>query len=106
MELDDALAQLDAHHAAGFEQLLQQQRLQRRVQLLLDVLKEHGETELDGVFKRSEVVAVRELDHLDVVLALHVLDPLVRLTLRIDHQRPAPGVGDHDSVVDGEGIVW
>ena len=106
VELDDALAQLDAHHAAGFEQLLQQQRLQRRVQLLLDVLQEHGETELDGVLQRSEVVAVRELDHLDVVLALHVLDPLVRLTLRIDHQRPAPGVGDHDSVVDGERIVW
>ena len=48
--------------------------------------------ELDAVLKRAHVVGVRQLDHVQVVLFLHVLHPFVGLALRVDHQRPAVGV--------------
>ena len=45
--LDDAVAQLDADAAALFERLLEQQRLQQRVQLLADILQQHLPSEPD-----------------------------------------------------------
>ena len=36
---------------------------------------------------------------------LGLLDPLVRLPLRVDAERVAPRPVDHDPVVDGEAVV-
>ena len=48
--------------------------------------------ELDAVLECSHEVSVRQFDDVQVVRLLHVLHPLVGLTLRIDHQRPPTGV--------------
>eukprot|EP00951_Prasinocladus_malaysianus_P032137 scaffold311304_cov31-Prasinocladus_malaysianus.AAC.1 len=57
--------------------------------------------ETNGIVKYAE----GHEDNLQVGAALEVLDPLVGLVLRVDHQRPATGIGDHDAVVDGERVV-
>ena len=36
---------------------------------------------------------------------MHLLDPSVRLHLRIDHERPTARVRRDDAVVDREGVV-
>jgi hypothetical protein len=45
--------------------------------------------------------SICELNQTQAVLIFHVLDPLIRLHLRIDHERPAHCVLDEYSVVDG-----
>eukprot|EP00955_Chlamydomonas_euryale_P005025 53594-Chlamydomonas_euryale.AAC.1 len=92
-------------HTHLLEQLFQQQRLQAGVELLADILQQHRDAKLDGVLERAHVVAVGELDDAQVGRRLHLLHPLVGLRLRVDHERPAPRVGHHDGVVDGEGVV-
>ena len=57
---------------------------------------------LDTILQRTGVVGIRELDDLQLVGLLQVLDPLVGLALRVDHQGPAVGIGDYQGVVCGE----
>lgn len=90
--LDDAVTEFHAQSSALLERLLQQQRLQQRVHLLANILQQHRSTELDAVFQRPDQVRVGQLDDVQVVGFLHVLDPLVRLILRVDHQRPTTSV--------------
>ena len=42
-------------------------------------------TYLNTVLEGAEIVGVRELDDLQLVGSLHVFDPLVGLTLGVDH---------------------
>jgi hypothetical protein len=72
------------------EDELLQHGLEGRVERLLDVLAEHGRAEPDGVLELLQVVALSELNHDQVLLALLVLDPLLRLRLWVDAQRPPP----------------
>ena len=37
-------------------------------------------------------------------VSLHVLDPLQRLALGVDHERPAVALGDDGPVLGGEGV--
>ena len=90
--LDDAVTKLHTQRTCLLERLLQQQRVQQRVDLLAYVLHQHRSTELDAVFQRPDEVRVGHLDDVKVVGFLHVLDPLVRLTLWINHQRPATSI--------------
>jgi hypothetical protein len=53
-------------------------------------------------FHKSSHAWIRVFDDAEVVFLLHVLDPLPGLALRVDHQRPASGVGDDHPVVDGK----
>ena len=46
-------------------------------------------THLDAVFEHAEVVGVGEFDDFQFVVFLHVFDPFIGLTLRVDNQRPA-----------------
>lgn len=50
---------------------------------------------LDAVLKCAHKVRVGELDDVQVVCLLHVLDPLVGLTLGVDHQGPPPRIAAH-----------
>lgn len=47
-----------------------------------------GRAELDAVLQGPDVVGVIELNQLKAVALLQVLDPLIGLALRVDHQRP------------------
>ena len=91
-ELDDAVSQLNVQRSALLKRLPQQQRLQHRVEILVDVLQQHRRAELDAVFQRASEARVGRLDDVQVVRLLHVLDPLVRLALRVDQQRPTTSV--------------
>eukprot|EP00955_Chlamydomonas_euryale_P039117 351304-Chlamydomonas_euryale.AAC.1 len=66
-------------HTCLLEHALEQQRLQCGVKLLADILQQHRETELDAVLQAAHVVAVAQLQHLELGLALHALYPLVGL---------------------------
>ena len=92
-----------AHHIPThlFEGLLQEYGLQDGIQLLSNVLQETGVAELEAVLQGAHIVGVGELDDLQLVDLLHVLDPLVGLALRVDHQRPAVGMLHDDGVVNG-----
>ena len=85
------------------EGLLDEQ-LERRVERLEDVLAEDRLAELDGVLQGAQVVALRQLDDEKARLRLHVPHPLVRLPLRVDHERPAARDRRDDPVVDREGV--
>lgn len=44
-------------------------------------------------------VHVGHLDHLQLIGLLHVLDPLISLTLGVDHQRPAVSTHHNDGIL-------
>lgn len=54
---------------------------------------------LNAVFQSAAVVGVREFNDLQLVGFLHVLDPLVGLTLGVNHEGPAVGIGHYQSIV-------
>ena len=56
----------------------------------------HRRAELNAVLQSAHKVCVGRLDHVQIVHFLHVLDPLVGLTLRVNHQGPAAGIAASD----------
>jgi hypothetical protein len=96
---DGVLADTDDLGAALLEGLLEQDRLERGVELFAEVLENDGLAEPDRVLERAEEVLVTHLDDLERAILLHVLGPLVRLPLRVDHQRPSPRVGEDQPVL-------
>mmetsp|Transcript_3133 Transcript_3133/g.13581 ORF Transcript_3133/g.13581 Transcript_3133/m.13581 type:complete len:689 (-) Transcript_3133:1979-4045(-) len=103
--LDNGVAQLDAQRASLLERLLQKQRLEAGVQGVVDILEEHRLAELHRGLERSHVVRIGELHGHQTSLTLHAADPLIRLTLRIDEQRPPAAVVDHRAVLRRERIL-
>ena len=87
------------------EGLVQEQGLQRGLQVLSHVFQHHREAELHGVLQGTHVVRVSEVDDLHVVRLFHLFDPLVGLVLGIDEKGPPPGVRDNNGIVDGELVV-
>ena len=83
---------------------LQEDRLEQRVELFVDVLDEERLTELEAVLEHAHEVLVGLLDRLERVLGLLALDPLVGLALRVDHERPARGVEGDNGVLDREDV--
>eukprot|EP00966_Prymnesium_polylepis_P175558 4062870-Prymnesium_polylepis.1 len=96
----------DLHHdvAALLERLLEQHRLERRVEVLEHVLHEEGLAEAHRVLDRAEELLVGRLANLDALGRLHVLDPLVGLPLRVDEERPAECRREDDAVLGREAI--
>ena len=99
------VAEAETHLPALLEHGLEQQRLERGVELLSNVLEQHWRAELNGVLELAHEIAVRELHHHEVMRLLHSANPLVRLSLRVDDERPPATLAHHDGVVDAEGIV-
>ena len=87
--LDLLVAQPDG--APLLDGVAAEQRVEHRVDLLLDVLDQNHVAVRDRVLDLVEVAALAELHHLQAVAVLR-LDPLDALQLRVDHQRPALGV--------------
>eukprot|EP00968_Pinguiococcus_pyrenoidosus_P027389 scaffold7375_cov268-Pinguiococcus_pyrenoidosus.AAC.39 len=103
--LDAVVAQADHGDAAGDHDLLKQQRLQDGIQRLRHVFDEHRVAELQGVLQGAHEAAGALLDHPQRIALLHIFDPAIRLPLRVDHERPARALLQHDSVVDAERVV-
>ncbi|KER23405.1 hypothetical protein T265_08729 [Opisthorchis viverrini] len=83
------ITQFDAQRTTLFERLFQEQRFQDWIQLLANALQQNWSAKLYTVLQSSYKITVREFDHLQIVLLLHILHPSVRLTRRINHQRPS-----------------
>mmetsp|Transcript_15514 Transcript_15514/g.36065 ORF Transcript_15514/g.36065 Transcript_15514/m.36065 type:complete len:459 (-) Transcript_15514:3426-4802(-) len=90
-ELDELLARLD-------RDLFLEDRVEHRVDVLADVLKEEGVTVLN---RELEVLhKVRVVHRLDLELgAVGLLDPHDRLLLRVDAERVARGLRGKDTVL-------
>ena len=58
----------------------------------VDESSPHWCPKLDAVLEYSHKVSATRLDHVQIVRFLLILHPLVRLTLGVNHQRPAAGV--------------
>ena len=54
------------------------------------------------VLEHAEVVGVREFDDFQLVILLHVLDPLVGLALWVNDERPAVCAGADQGIVGRE----
>lgn len=57
---------------------------------------------LNSIFKNSSKVCLCHSHNADAVALFHVLDPAVRLPLRIDHERPATGRPDKTFFI----LIW
>ena len=44
--------------------------------------------------------------YLQVGAPLKVLDPLVGLALRVDHEGPASSIGHYNGIINGQGVIW
>jgi len=59
------------------------------------IFKQDRSAKLYAVLQRPNKVAVSQLNDVEIVGTFHVLDPLVRLSLGVDHERPPAGVAEH-----------
>ncbi len=78
--------------------LFEENGVESRVELLADILEQHGLAELDGVLHSSQVVRVGQLDYVEFSATFHLFYPLICLTLRIDTQWP-PSRFKYDNTV-------
>mmetsp|Transcript_42097 Transcript_42097/g.120885 ORF Transcript_42097/g.120885 Transcript_42097/m.120885 type:complete len:245 (+) Transcript_42097:991-1725(+) len=100
--------QLDHKRGSVAYLLLLEHWLQRGVQRLANVLQQHPLPELNAQLHCLQQARVRKLARAHAAVAGDLpvrLDVLVRLPLRIDHQRPPPGVGNDDAVLHRQVVV-
>ena len=83
------ITKLNVRSTTEFDDILLQDWLQGWIESLLDVLKQDRVTQSDGCIADIEELWIGQLDDLQVILLLHVLDPLIALTLRIDNEWPS-----------------
>ena len=102
--LDDLISQLHIDSRSFLVGLLQQDGVEGWIQFLSNVLEQHWLSELDGVLEGSEEVGVGKLYSVQLAAALHLLDPLVRLPLRVDAEGPPARLENDNSVFEGEVI--
>ena len=96
----------DLHHdvAALLESLLEKHRLERRVERREDVLHDERLAKAHRILNGAQELLVGGLADVDARLSLHVADPLVRLALRVNAQRPAEGGREDDAVLRREAV--
>ncbi len=83
--LHRAVSQLDANTTPLLEGLLQEEGLQNGVEFFSNVFKQDRRAKLDAVLQSADKVRVCEFNDVQVVGLFHVFDPLVGLTLRVNH---------------------
>jgi hypothetical protein len=86
---------------------LTKERFQHWIESFDRVLKQERDTLLDAVFNRSGLGLgiLGWLDGSDLGILVHVLDPVIALHLRIDHERPSLRVVLDNCVLYGEGFL-
>mmetsp|Transcript_19418 Transcript_19418/g.41699 ORF Transcript_19418/g.41699 Transcript_19418/m.41699 type:complete len:233 (-) Transcript_19418:877-1575(-) len=100
------LTELDHDLVTLFEGLAQEHRLNGWIGFLQDVFDQHRVSKLNASFQTLQVIAIGELCYYDVLRLPHLLDPSVRLPLRIDAERPSSCLIHDDAILDAEGVVW
>eukprot|EP00966_Prymnesium_polylepis_P090832 2103328-Prymnesium_polylepis.1 len=99
-DLDQPVAQPDdAPPVAVARVVAREQRLERRVDVLLHLLAQHRVPELHRILQQAHVVVVGLADDGEAVGALERADPLGGLPLRVEEERPEGAARDDDAVV-------
>lgn len=95
---DSLISQLDKSARSFLISLFQKNGVKSRIELLANILQKDRLSELNSILEGSQIVGIRKLDNIDFLFGIHFLDPLVRLTLRIDAEGPPPGLKDDDTI--------
>jgi hypothetical protein len=99
-----SVSKFDGVLTRDFLYVFGQKRFEGRIKLFLNVLDHNwvsrGETDLNDL----EELRVTEFSDHHLVLLLHVFDPLVTLSLRINKQRPSFGCRANNTVLNGKVI--
>jgi hypothetical protein len=105
--LEEFVSQLDVVTCTLLSQILQEDWFERGVELLSNVFDQHPSTKRNGDFQVLEETSVRELIHGKTVSIgfTHVLNELVSLCLRVNHERPSSRVEHDDTVLHGQVIT-
>ena len=98
------LVELDDEVLALLDKPLLEHGIQHGVELLLNVLDEHGFAEGEAVVEDVPEVLIVERSHPQLIILLAVLEPVDTLALRI-HQHGVPRrTRHHDAVLDRDVI--
>lgn len=105
---DDLLSESDVQLATLLFQVFGKEWFQEGIESLKCIFQDDWDTMLYRDLKGSgEVSSIHSwLNHLQIVLSLHSLDPSVGLHLWVNHEWPSIGVFHDDGVVSGECISW
>ena len=98
--VDMGVSEFYSPGAALLNNLLLQQGLNCRIQLLVHVFNHYRVSNSDGVFKDFKVVVIGELENLDLSLLFHASDPLVGLALRINEKGPSSSLLGNYGIFD------
>ena len=102
------ISNLDWPRASRSYLLLKKNRFKCRIKTLPTVFKQYPSSELNRKFNRSQKGRLRWLQTLQRICILRpkILDKLVRLCLRVNHQRPPSWFKDDDTIFNWEIIIW
>lgn len=87
--LYNLLSQFNVGSITLLSDLFKQNRAQRGVQLFSNILQQYRSSKLDSIFKSSQEIRVRKLNHKEFPLLFHTFDPLVGLPLWVYTKRPS-----------------
>jgi hypothetical protein len=96
--LNGVITESDVPRAALLENLLLKDGLNCGIHFLTHIFHHAWSTKRNGIFKITQVVRVGELQNFNLATFLHVTDPLVSLTLRINEERPSSSLLINDSI--------
>jgi hypothetical protein len=102
---EDILSHFKVGSCAFLVGLLQQNRSQSRSDFCSEIFDEDWRSKLDAIFKISDEVIVGQFDDFQLSVGFLFFEPFVALSLRIDHERPSPGVVHDDAIFDRKVVV-
>eukprot|EP00968_Pinguiococcus_pyrenoidosus_P021236 scaffold2724_cov260-Pinguiococcus_pyrenoidosus.AAC.23 len=98
------IAESDQDSIALLEGGSLQNGLERRLEILAHVLDQQRPADADAVLQRPQQVGIAHHGHGQLPIFVRLLDPLVRLPLWIDHERPALASSHQNSVVAADRV--
>jgi hypothetical protein len=101
------VTELDIHFIAFLFDLLGEKRVQQWVEGLVSVFEDHGYTQGDRVLEctRDDVGLVGWLDNLNLLVSVTVLEPEIRLHLRVNEEAPSLRSLANDGTVSRETVL-
>ena len=104
MVRDDTFSDANHLRSALLECLLEQKRLEGGIERLSNILHENCSAKAHAVLEGSQKVLVGQFHDIESGFFFHVFHPFIRLTLWINHQRPAACLRHDDAILDANGV--
>jgi len=96
--LNDLVTKFHINSCSFLIGLLQENRVQGRIKLFANILKQNRLSELNCILKSSQEVGIRQFNYIDFARHLHLFNPFVGLTLRINAKRPPSRFEYNDTI--------